>query len=190
MLFLLAIENHVQRSKLEEIYLLYKKDMYITAYDMVRNQQIAEDIVHNAILRVSKHLGQIEEVESKRTRAYMIVIVKNLCRDHFNKDKIKGINIKDFKPIEEFDHIADSSQMIESGVIRREESTEILSIIKKLKPSYSEVISLRYYDELSVTQIANVLDTSPNNVSVRLNRAIKALHKKISERSAVDEKVV
>ena len=54
--FLLTIENEKARSKLEEIYETYHKDMYITAFSILKNHHESEDIVQDAILRVSKNL--------------------------------------------------------------------------------------------------------------------------------------
>ncbi len=85
--FLLTIENEKARSKLEEIYETYHKDMYITAFSILKNHHESEDIVQDAILRVSKNLHKILEVKCKETRSYLVIIVRNLSYSVYNKRK-------------------------------------------------------------------------------------------------------
>lgn len=186
----MVLPDNKRRHKLEEIYLRYKKDMFLTAYDMVKNKQVAEDIVHDAVMRIYKHLDKFSDLESNQTRSYVIIIVKNLCRDYFNKDKVKGVNVRHYKPIEDFVNVQDSNAIVELGIIKRDEISEMKDIIELLNPAYSEIIKLRYYDELSIDEIADILGITSNNVSVRLNRAINSAHKVVLERNELYEKSV
>ena len=185
MTFLLAIEDPVRRSQLEEIYIRYRRDMYLTAYDLVRNHEVAEDIIHNAIIRANDNLEKILDVNCKRTRSYLVIIVKNLCYDYFRQDKVKGLNVRHNKPVEDLVDIQDSEALIETGFLHKETMMEISVIIDLIKPSYSEVIKLYYYDELSLREISELLGITTNNVGVRINRAIKAIQKLVAERSEV-----
>jgi len=97
MIFLLAIDDAVRRSKLEEIYSLYKRELYITAFSMVRNHEVAEDIVQSTIIRANDNLEKLTDIRSKKTRAYLITIVKNLCIDYFKEDSVNGQNMKQLK---------------------------------------------------------------------------------------------
>ncbi|PKM49417.1 MAG: hypothetical protein CVV02_16260 [Firmicutes bacterium HGW-Firmicutes-7] len=183
MIFLMAIEDPIRRSQLEEIYKLYQKDMYLTAYDLVKDHDVAEDIIHDAILKANDNLEKISDVKCKKTRSYLVIIVKNLCYDHFKKDKVKGVNMKHTTPVEDLINIQDTEELIETGFLHRETILEISELMDLLKPSYSEVLKLYYYDELSLTEISEILGITTNNVGVRINRAIKAIQKLNKERS-------
>lgn len=58
----MTVENEKVRNKLEEIYLAYHKDMYVKAYSILKDHHDAEDIVHDAILRLSKNLHKISDI--------------------------------------------------------------------------------------------------------------------------------
>ncbi|MEL6976489.1 MAG: sigma factor-like helix-turn-helix DNA-binding protein, partial [Bacteroidota bacterium] len=58
----------------------------------------------------------------------------------------------------------------------------LLRDIKKLKPHYQKVINLRYFNEMSLAEIATELDEPINNIKVKLLRARKLLAEIIKER--------
>lgn len=79
--FLLAFEEERIRSKLEEIYLCYHKELFILAYEILKDYQEAEDVIHNAIIKLSNNLEKISDIKCKKTRSYLIIIVRNLSYD-------------------------------------------------------------------------------------------------------------
>ena len=52
-----------------------------------------------------------------------------------------------------------------------------------MKQEYQEVVLLRYIEDLSVREIAHILDKSAVNVRVTLHRAMKTLRRLLGERS-------
>ncbi len=187
MIFLMAISEPERRSKLEKIYHLYKRDLYITAFSMLKSREESQDIVHNTILRVNEYLDKIEDIESHKTRSYLITITKNLCRDYFNEDLVKGKHLKSSVPIDDLSSLIDINNFIETNVLRDERVGELAILINELNPAYADIIRLRFYDEYSISEIAHLLGINKNNVSVRLKRALMALKKLIDERSDLGE---
>ena len=51
----------------------------------------------------------------------------------------------------------------------------------KLKDEYREVLVLRYIDELSMSEIAGVLDKSKGNIRVLVFRALKTLRENFDQ---------
>jgi len=64
-------------------------------------------------------------------------------------------------------------------------SSEVAKYLEKIHPPYADILTLRFYYELEIYEIAKILDITENNVSVRINRAIAAL-KKVLEEEGVD----
>lgn len=188
--FLMMIEDPEKRSLLEEIYITYKKDLYLTAYDMVKKPEVAEDIFHTAIIKASKHLEKISDVKSKSTRSYLVSIVMNLCRDYFKEDKVKGVHMLHSIPIDDMRTLNDTKYLVEEGFLKKELMMEISRLIDQIHPSYSEVLRMRYYEELCIKDIAEMLGTTENNVSVRINRGIKAMRKLYFERSENNDGII
>lgn len=92
--FLLIINNDEKRTKLEEIYTHYHKDLFITAYSILKDYQEAEDAVQKMIIKLHNNLEKINEIKCKKTRAYLVTIIRNICYDTYNKKKENYINYR------------------------------------------------------------------------------------------------
>lgn len=67
----------------------------------------------------------------------------------------------------------------EVKTIEKNEKTTLAIHIFHLKPKYGEVIVLYYYEDLSVKEIAELLNCSENTVKTRLSRARGQLKERI-----------
>ncbi len=175
--FLLAFEEERIRSKLEEIYLCYHKELFILAYEILKDYQEAEDVIHNAIIKLSNNLEKISDIKCKKTRSYLIIIVRNLSYDAYNnKKRITSI------PFDEINQLPIKDEInLDEHMLKIEKTKEIAEKLNMVHPPYADIITLRYYNELSISEISKLLNITENNASVRINRAIKALKRIIGE---------
>ena len=72
--------------------------------------------------------------------------------------------------------------VLDDDVIKVEDSKEMANYLNELHKSYADIIMLKFYYELSIKEIAKILNITENNVSVRINRALKALKYILEER--------
>lgn len=179
--FLMTIEDEDTRSKLEEIYKKYHRDMYITAYSILKDHHESQDIVQEAIIRLSKNLYKISEIKCKKTRAYLVILVRNLSYNVYNKRK--GIVLLEPKETNRLPD--DDGTIIEEHLIKMEMSSEIIKHLNQIHPPYADILTLRYYYDLEIKEISILLDITENNVSVRIHRALKSL-KTIIEKEGID----
>lgn len=166
---MVIISDESERKKLDDIYNCYRRDMFITAYSILKDYQAAEDAVQNAIIKIYNYLDKISEVKCKKTRSYIVIIVRSLCIDYCRAKK----------DMDSFDDIRETLQNgemnLEDYILRIEKSDEIARQLNRLHRPYTDILVLRYYHELSITEISDLLDISENNVHVRLHRALSAL---------------
>ena len=57
------------------------------------------------------------------------------------------------------------------------EGDHVLDAVRRLRPSHRAVVILRFYEDLTVVQIAEVLGLRPGTVKSHLHRALKELEK-------------
>ena len=179
--FLMTIENEKIRNKLEEIYKTYYKDMYITAYSILKNHHDSQDVVQDAVLRLSGNLHRILEIQCKKTRFYLVIIVRNLSYNTYNKRK--GVVLLEHDEVKRLPN--NEEILIEEQLLQMDSSSEMAKYLEQLHPPYADILTLRFYYELEIYEIAKILDIKENNVSVRINRALTAL-KKVLEEEGVD----
>jgi len=179
--FLMIIENEKIRNKLEEIYLTYYKDMYVTAYSILKDHHDSQDVVQDAVLRLSANLHKISDIKCKKTRSYLVIIVRNLSYNTYNKRK--GLVLLEHDEVKRLPN--NEEILIEEQLLKMDFSLDLAKYLEQLHSPYADILTLRFYYELEIYEIAGILDIKENNVSVRINRALAAL-KKVLEEEGVD----
>lgn len=133
---------------------------------------LAEDLVQQTFLGAWKAIQGGTEV--REIRAFLFTIARRQIAQHYRKKKslsLESLMEKGFDP-------GDAEE--EKWVVSIE-AGEQLEKLKELKPpSYSEVLWMRYVEDLSVKKIASILGAKENSISVRINRALAKFRKMIS----------
>jgi RNA polymerase sigma-70 factor (ECF subfamily) len=168
------MENNEDRGKLEAIYKLYIKDILYVSYDILKDHFEAEDVAQSTIIKLAENIQKIEVANSRKTRAFAVIIAKNLSRNIYNNRKHKKTI-----PIDEIIEPCFKSQdeTPEAYVLRLDNSEWIARKLSKIKDEYAEILTLRYTYDYSIKEIAPLLDITEGNVRIRLLRAKEALRK-------------
>ncbi|CAN5873629.1 SigE family RNA polymerase sigma factor [soil metagenome] len=126
----------------------------------------AEDIVQEAFIRLYHSADRIKDPE--KSAAYLRSIVLNLARDH---------NRRGLLSLRHQDSMSDRStpEAPEDSVIRAESQSEVIEALNDLSPRQRDCLVLRYYMDLTETQIATTLAISPNSVKTHCRRGMVAL---------------
>jgi RNA polymerase sigma factor (sigma-70 family) len=135
----------------------------------VGDEATAEDILQAAYVKAIQHGGELREAES--SVAWFYRILRNAITDHYR-------------------HNAAHSKVMDQLVANWKEDYEpelqaetcacILEVIRDLKPEYRAAIEQVDLAGESVESFARARSTTPNNASVRLHRARKAVAKKLT----------
>ena len=120
LLFFATIENE-HRSKLEALYKTYGKDMFKVAYRVLNDYQLAQDAVHVAFIKLVDNLNKINEIDCNKTRAFVVIIVRNISINMYRERKRRNHTPLDGME----DALSDDSQMVDEKLI----SIEMLSQI-------------------------------------------------------------
>jgi len=171
-LFLNAIEDEHLRSLLEEVYLLYRKDLLYIANGILHDYHEAEDVVQTAIIKFSDYLDKNMSPKCHKTKALIVIIVRNTSINIYNQRK----NRKTAK-VEALNEQAqqDQSMMPEISVLRLDQSGEMAKRLSEINTSYADILTLKYTYEYLDMEIADMLSINEANVRKRLSRARMAL---------------
>jgi RNA polymerase sigma-70 factor (ECF subfamily) len=133
-------------------------------------------------LKTWHHILRNSLKDHKTLKALLYKISRNLIIDHYRKTKGREtVSLDDENGIK----ITDEKQ---SPGYNTELKADILVLetkLPELKDEYREVIILRFINELSIKEIAEVLDKSRGNVRVLIYRSLNALKELLSQ----DEKI-
>ncbi|MEQ2525068.1 sigma-70 family RNA polymerase sigma factor [Bacillaceae bacterium CLA-AA-H227] len=142
-------------------------------YTYVKDIQKTQDIIQDVFIKFYKNLDHFENRSSIKTYLYRIAV--NECKNYLRSWHYRKMEVT------EKIFMWKNQISIESEYIQREEKQNIAELVRKLSVRYREVIWLYYYLELSVTEIADVLNCSVNTVKTRLTRGRKIMRLTIEE---------
>ena len=164
------MEKDERSEKIEQLYSLYRNVMFYTAERILRDHHLAEDAVQKAFLKVLDNLHKISEIDCNKTRAFLVIIVRNVAITMYNRQKKQAI------PIEEIERLETESPQSPFDTVASRDSVEaIAGYIGQLDKKYADVLNLKLYYQYSDTEIAGLVQTSPENVRVRLHRGKRKL---------------
>ncbi len=137
----------------------------------VDDRDAAEDLVQEAFLRLARHGGRIDEVD--RAPAYLRSIVLNLARDHNRRGLVSlRHHAAQGRQINVVDDAGDR-------LARTEDHQRVLEAVRGLPLRQRDCITLRYFEELAIDEIAATLSISANSVKTHLKRAMSALQQRL-----------
>ena len=134
----------------------------------VDDRDAAEDIVQEAFLRLARSAGRIDAID--RAPAYLRSIVLNLARDH-NRRGLVSLRHRAAAG-RDIDVVVDAAG---DELVRSEDHRRVLAAVRDLPTRQRDCITLRYFEECSIDQIAATLGVSVNSVKTHLRRAMAAL---------------
>jgi RNA polymerase sigma factor (sigma-70 family) len=123
------------------------------AYSVIGDRQVAEELVQEAYIRLQKAGDRVENRE-----AFLRVTVINRC---------KSYSVRRSKERAQLWRNAESSTP--------HEIDETLLALRKLGVKYRTVLALRYYEDLSIDEIAEVIGTRPGTVKSLIHRGLAKL---------------
>lgn len=138
----------------------YERSLYATAYAITRSQWDAADAVQDAFADAYANLRTLREPD--RFGAWLTRILVNRCNSLLRR-RGKVMPVED--PPEPQAFVWDGP----------EDGLDLMRAIKVLKPDHREVIALRYFRDLKVADIADVLGCPVGTVKSRINRALAEL---------------
>lgn len=145
------------------------QEVYLFQLKRLNNEVEAEDITIQTFERAFNKISTFNENYSFST--WLITISKNIYIDDLRKQGRLPLSL-DSSPTPT---IIDDTPTIEDSLIREQQLDYLLNSIKQLKDPYRTAIQLRYLQEKSYKEIAEITGNSMSNVKVILLRAKKIL---------------
>ena len=145
--------------KFLKAYEMYKNTVFSVIYSYTESADDAAELSQDTFIRLYTYDGSFDSDE--HMKAWLIRVAINICNNHFRSRKhISASPVPEDLPSEE-QHKID----------------ELINVVMKLPEKYRLPIHLFYYEEYSVTEIAEILDLNEATVKTRLKRGRDKLKK-------------
>ena len=160
-----------EREAFRALFETYKGKVYSVALRFSGNEAAAMDIAQDTFLKLFSCIGDFRGESGFETWVYRMVV--NRCLDQRRRSRRLLPLAGDFLSSLRVpgDALAD--------LLRNEISARVKAAVEKLPPEMRIAIVLRYTEGLSYDQMAEVLGCSQGTVASRLNRAHKALERRL-----------
>lgn len=138
---------------------------------------MAEDLMHEVYVRVFRAFDRFQGKSSEKT--WLFSIAKNVAIDHFRKTAVRKKHSMDFfdwenQQLPSTERIPEEVSMLNADKIRLYRTLDLCTGDQKL------VIIMRFFQDLSIAETAEVLGWSEGKVKTTQHRAIRSLRQKLT----------
>jgi len=164
-------KDDIDRDFIKNLYKEYYFIMKKQVINIVKNETVADDIVHDAVIKFMVHIDTIRILKKQILLAYIIITVKRMSYNYLNsryiKDCLYTAEIKDsYIEITE-----DKNVNIEEYVVMKISMEELKILLMRLPQRYQEILKFKYLLNMNDKEISEALDISLSGVRVYLKRA-------------------
>jgi RNA polymerase sigma factor (sigma-70 family) len=150
----------------------YKDSIYFMVLKMINNKEDAMDLTVETFAKAFEKLHKYQPDYAFST--WLFRVATNNCIDFIRKKKLNTLSIHGL-----MDEDGDDKQLQikadilnpEENSIKKQQTQELRLLIESLPVRYRNLITLRYFDELSYEEIAQQLDLPLGTVKAQLFRA-------------------
>lgn len=161
--------QHGDRGALELLAQRYWQRVRALAYRLVRNREAAEDLAQETFVRLLKAIDRYRHPEP--VWPWLSTITRNLCRD-FGRRASRRRELPAHEAAGEL--VApgpDPTEILED----RAERDRVWQALQRLSPKHQEVLTLRFYEQLTLREIAGRCGIPLGTVKSRLSWALRRL---------------
>ena len=157
-----------------DLYEAFHQDLYYYIYKTVNDAHLAEDLLQDTFLEICQTIGQLQEPAAFVTWSRQIAYHR--CTGYFKKRR-ELLADEDEDGHSVFDNIEeDRAEFIPDEALDKEDLKQTIhGILGQLPPEQRSAILLRYFDEISVKEIAEIQGVSEGTVKSRLNYGRKSI---------------
>lgn len=148
----------------------YKDLVFTLTIRMLKNKEEAEEVSQDTFIKVYKSLSKFKGDSKFSTWIYKVAY--NTCLDRIKKNKkyFNDVEINEFT-----EHQLKTVDDALSNLEQQEQSKAIKDCVALLPSEDSFLLTLYYFEELSLDEISKIVDLTNNNVKVKIYRSRKKL---------------
>ncbi len=159
-------------------YDLYATRIYRFIFFKINSVSDAQDLTSEVFLKLWQYIKEDKEI--KNLNAFTYMVARNTVIDFYRSKVRKEDSVEEVEESDLANTPAGNRADPLAQQIVNSDLNQVLKGLENLKDEYKEVIILKYLDELSTGEIAEVLNKSRGAVRVLLHRAAKALKESVN----------
>lgn len=132
----------------------------------------ADDLIQRSFLRCFEGIERLRE--DGKFRSFLFAIAHNVLREHLRECARAPLDLESQRAI-------DLDPSPSTLVAAREQQRLLIAGLRHIPIAHQIVLELHYWEQLSASEIAEILDEPPGTIKTRLRRARQLLEQAIAE---------
>lgn len=174
---LVVAYSHGDNKAFETLLARHEQYLFNYIFYTVRNNDLADDIFQETFIKAITTLKQGRYSESGKFRAWITRIAHNLIIDYFRQEKNENTVSNNEYDYDLFNNHTLCDDDIEAVLVKKQVLNDVKKLVQFLPDLQREVLSMRYYEDLSFKEIADRTGVSINTALGRMRYAILNMRK-------------
>jgi RNA polymerase sigma factor, sigma-70 family len=163
----------------------HQERIYNYILRIIKNEDIANDIFQETFVKAILTIKQGRYTENGKFPAWISRIAHNLIIDYYRQEKSENVQSADIDDVDVLNRKELCEETIEDVIISDQIREDVKYLIKELPHLQREVLNMRYYQNLSFKEIAEITGVSINTALGRMRYAILNLRRIATEKDIV-----
>ena len=168
-----------ERQAYDQLILRHQPVALSLAIRIVGDRERGLELTQEAVLHAYLSLDRLRKPDS--FRAWLCGITVNLCKNHLRRPRVETLSLELLSGGRSFDSLPfpDTAPQPHQAAETRETHQLILAAIAQLSPPNRDAVLLYYFEQLSVREIASLLQISVPAVKGRLHKSRRKLRNQL-----------
>ena len=182
---LVALYSKGENKAFDELLSRYQDKLFNYIYFGVHNQELAEDIFQETFVKAIVTIQQGRYTADGKFSAWITRIAHNLVIDSFRQERNENTVSNEEGEIDLFNNAELCDDNIEMQMVNDQTLNDVRRLVDALPDNQREVVYMRYYQDLSFKEIADITGVSINTALGRMRYAILNMRRIAQEKDIV-----
>jgi len=182
---LVALYSKGENKAFDELLSRYQDKLFNFIYFVVHNQELAEDIFQETFVKAIVTIQQGRYTADGKFSAWITRIAHNLVIDSFRQERNENTVSNEEGEIDLFNNAELCDDNIEMQMVNDQTLNDVRRLVDALPDNQREVVYMRYYQDLSFKEIADITGVSINTALGRMRYAILNMRRIAQEKDIV-----
>ncbi|MBO7324773.1 MAG: sigma-70 family RNA polymerase sigma factor [Bacteroidales bacterium] len=161
----------------------HKDRVYNYILLIVRNREMAEDIFQETFMRAIMTIKQGRYMENGKFSSWICRIAHNQIIDIYRRERNeKTVSNEEYEEQDLFNDAKLCEENIEDKMVREQVLQDVNNLMLHLPDEQREVVYMRYYQDLSFKEIADITGVSINTALGRMRYAVMNMRRMAQEK--------
>ena len=182
---LVALYSKGDDKAFDELISRYQSKLFNYIFFIVRNQELTEDIFQETFVKAIMTIQQGRYAPDGRFGAWLTRIAHNLVIDSFRQDRNENTVSNDDSEIDLFNNADLCDDNVEMQMVNEQTLDDVRRLLNALPDNQREVVYMRFYQDLSFKEIAEITGVSINTALGRMRYALLNMRRLAQEKDIV-----